>query len=327
MSRRAVLTGMASLPAVSCFPADERGAAPSTQYRWTRILDEAPYPKSYNYPVHVAPGGRFFALHPRGTWSSTDAVTWTKESLPAVPNNTAYMGVVQHRNASVALGRHQGNYQEFTIDKKVWRTTDYRRWEELDTPSLPGVIFYGCVSFGGFIWILGGFDGRQSVNHIWRSADGKSWDKMPDPPWSPRTQAKSVAFQDRLLVIGGGEIDGEPGSDIIRSEVWSTKDGRAWTKIADHVGQPDPTAYVPQVFDNQLWLVGANRSGAFKSEMIVSPNGQDWTPISAPWSARGGMATWTDGTRMLMTGGKSSHVENGETLFEYSNDVWEMRKV
>jgi hypothetical protein len=61
--------------------------------------------------------------------------------------------------------------------------------------------------------------------------------------------------------------------------------------------------------------------------MIVSPNGRDWTPISAPWSARGGMATWTDGTRMLMTGGKSSHVENGETLFEYSNDAWEMRKV
>lgn len=298
----------------------------SGAYRWTRILDAAPYPKSYNYPVHIAADGRFVALHPQGTWSSRDAVAWTREALPPIPNNTAYLAAVSHRGATVALGRHSGNYQGFAIEPRVWRTADYAAWAAADAPDLPPLIFYAAASFDSHIWMLGGHDGRAPVNQVWRSPDGIAWEAMPAPPWSPRARGNAAVFGDRLLLLGGGAIDGEPGSKIVTGEVWATRDGRAWEKLADHVGTPDPVGFVPQVYDGKLWLVGANRSGAFTSAMIVSADGSDWTPVSAPWSARGAMATWTDGRRLLMTGGKSSHVENGETVFEYSNDVWAMER-
>ncbi|WP_299419446.1 hypothetical protein [Sphingomonas bacterium] len=44
-------------------------------------------------------------------------------------------------------------------------------------------------------------------------------------------------------------------------------------------------------------------------------------------SPRGGVATWTDGRRLYLTGGKYSEERGGETRFIYSNDVWAMERV
>lgn len=326
IDRRQTLVLMAAAAIGACSGASARQDQPRNRYRWRRILDAAPYPKSYNYPVHVLHDGRFVALHPAGTWSSRDGIRWQREPLDRVPTNSAYLGVVQHGDASVALGRHTGNYLGFTVDRTIWRTRNYRAWEAVSAPALPGLIFYAAASFGGRIWMLGGHDGRGPVNQVWSSLDGVDWQAMPTPPWSPRARAVAVVFHGRLLLIGGGAIDGEPGSDTRASEVWATADGRGWEKLAGHVGTPDPVGFVPQVFDGRLWLVGANRSGAFASEMIVSDDGQKWLPVTAPWSARGAMATWTDGGGLFMTGGKSSRVIDGETVFEYSNDVWVMTR-
>lgn len=324
IDRRQALALLAGAAAGACSGAVAGKGEQRGRYRWRRILAAAPYPKSYNYPVHVLHDGRFMVLHPAGTWSSRDGVSWRREPLDRVPNNTAYLGLVQHGDASIALGRHRGSYLGFSVERTVWRTRDYRTWTALPAPGLPPLIFYGCASFAGRIWMLGGHDGRTPVNQIWSSPDGVEWQAMPRPPWSPRARGVAVVFKGRLLLIGGGAIDGEPGGDRPSSEVWATGDGVHWNKLTDHVGTPDPVGFVPQVFDDQLWLVGANRSGTFASEMVVSANGRDWTPVAAPWSARGAMATWTDGRRLLLTGGKSSRVVRGETIFEYSNDVWEM---
>ena len=48
--------------------------------------------------------------------------------------------------------------------------------------------------------------------------------------------------------------------------------------------------------------------------------------MRAPWSPRGGVATWTAGGRMFVTGGKFSRPVNGEPEFIYSNDVWAMQR-
>jgi hypothetical protein len=87
-----------------------------------------------------------------------------------------------------------------------------------------------------------------------------------------------------------------------------------------------PTGFTPQVFDGNFWLVGANRSGGFASAMLVSADGREWREVRAPWSPRGGVATWAAGGRMFVTGGKFSRQVNGEPQFVYSNDVWAMTR-
>lgn len=314
MGRRAALGGFALLPLAAC--GGKAGAGPAG---WERLVEHAPFPPSYNYPVHAVPDGRFVALHPEGTWSSRDGRTWAREALPPSGSNTAYMPLVQHEGAAWALGKHRGDYLGFTVDPVVRRTRDYRAWEALGrSATMPRLIFAAATSFGGAIWLLGGYDGKAYSNAAWRSRDGLAWERVTaHAAWSPRSGAKAVAFAGRLWLLGGGEIDGPLGNDA-----WSSPDGVRWTRESAAIADPAPTGYTPQVFDGRLWLVGANRAGGFSSEMLVAGDGRAWRAVRAPWSPRGGVATWTDGRRLYLTGGKYSHVVDGEHRFVYSNDVW-----
>lgn len=316
LEARAWLAPLLALAACASAPAGEEAG-----YRWTRLAEAAPFPGSYGFPVHAAPDGRFVALHPKGSWSTRDGATWVKEPLPPSGTNHAYLPHVAHDGASWALGAVEGNYERFAIDPVIRRTRDYRTWETLGrSETLPRMIFAATISFKDAIWLFGGYDGKAATNSVWRSADGLAWERVTEhAPWSPRSRASAVVFRDRLWLIGGGTIDGP-----VRSEVWSSPDGAKWTREAERIAEPEPFGFAAQVFDGRLWLVGANRSGGFSSEMLVSDDGRAWRAVRAPWSPRGGVATWTDGRRMYLTGGKYSRDAGGEHIFIYSNDVWAM---
>jgi hypothetical protein len=183
-------------------------------------------------------------------------------------------------------------------------------------------VFYAAVSFRGAIWLLGGYNRqRQETAEVWQSTDGLTWRlALGDAPWSPRAASGAVVFRDRLYLIGGGRIDGPQANDV-----WSSADGMTWRRETDRI-TADGSAGSPIVFAGRLWMVGANRSGTFASAVLVSDDGRTWTPRSAPWSPRGGVAVWAHGDALFMTGGKYSTVRNGETVFEYYSDVWRMRR-
>lgn len=320
LTRRAALAAVPAFALVGCGGTPARSAAAGD--RWTRLVEAAPFPGSYGFPVHVAADGRFVALHPRGTWSSRDGVGWVRERLPDIGINHSYHPLVQHRGTTWSLAVVAGNYERFGFDPLVRRTGDYRTWATLGrSASLPRLVFPTVASFHDQLWLIGGFDGAAYSNAIWRSDDGLAWRKVAEAPWAPRMGARWLVFRDRLWLIGGGIIDGP-----INSDVWSSADGLAWTREADKLADPQPFGFTPQVFDNRIWLIGANRSGEFASEMLVSSTGRDWQPVRAPWSPRGLPATWTDGRRLYVTGGKYSTPDpaTGEQRFTYSNDVWAM---
>lgn len=302
---------------------DGRGARDaSADVAWERMTADAGYPPSYNFPVHVTPDGRFVALHSEGTWHSRDGSAWIRGPLPPSGLNSAYLKYVQHAGATWVLGTLRGNYEGFSVDPLIRRTSTYETWDTVGTaPTLPQTVFYAAVSFRGAIWLLGGYNRqRQETAEIWQSADGLTWRLVvANAPWSPRAGAGAVVFRDRLYLIGGGRIDGPQANDV-----WSSPDGITWRREADRI-TVDGSAGSPIVFADRLWMVGANRSGTFASAVLVSNDGRAWTPLSAPWSPRGGVAVWVAGDALFMTGGKYSTVRNGETVFEYHSDVWRMR--
>jgi hypothetical protein len=128
-----------------------------------------------------------------------------------------------------------------------------------------------------------------------------------------------------MYLVGGGVIDGmtnpNPASE---REIWSSTDGLAWTKVDTDL--QNRAGGFPVVFDDKLWLVGANRDGSFARSSLVSDDGARWREVAAPWSPRGGAAAWVFGGKLYMTGGKYSVTENGQIRFIYSNDVWVMDK-
>ncbi len=323
---RALGSLMILLTGVACGqPAILNGAretAGAQAYLWERLSEHAPYPDSYNYPVHVTTDGAYVALHPEGTWRSRDGANWTLSDLPPRVLNSAYMNYVFHDGATWALGYHRGNYERFEIDALILRTRDHSRWETVGRAvSFPPVVFSAAASFQGALWIFGGYDGTQHRASVWRSIDGIAWAEVVGvAPWSPRAGAKAIVFRDRLFLIGGGLIDG-----AIANDIWSSADGIDWRRETGSIAPEEPVGFTPIVFDDQLWLVGANRSGNFRNEMLVSGDGRNWRAVTAPWSPRGGVAAWTDGQFLFITGGKYSVERDGETTFLYSNDVWRMR--
>lgn len=317
MDRRAFLI---ALSAGAC----QRAVADAPDYRWTELTPAAAFPVGYNFPVYVAADGRFVTLHPEGTHESRDGATWAPSSLPFCGLNSAYLAYVEHDGAVHALGVHRGNYLDFRLDPVIQRTRDFRRWEQVGrSESLPKLFFYGAASFGGFMWIVGGHDGRSESAAIWRSRDGLGWERVVEAaPFGPRCRVTLAVFTGRLWLIGGGILDGET-----RGDVWSSADGLGWIKETEAISSPAPTGFTPAAFDGQLWLLGANRGGGFTSSSLVTRDGRAWRTAEAPWSPRGGIGAWVSGDALYITGGKYSRPgPTGELEFIYSNDVWRMSR-
>ncbi|MEK7722849.1 MAG: hypothetical protein AAB336_00725 [Acidobacteriota bacterium] len=300
--------------------------AKSEKYVWQNIAAKSDYAISYNYPVFIV-DGKMLALNDGG-WFSTNGKNWTKTELPKSRLNSAYQKFVQFKGAVYALGEMDGNYLNFKLLSKIVRTKDGKTWETVaEKSNLPQRVFYGAVVFKDKIWIIGGFDGEKYYNDIWNSADGVNWNRISEKSgWSERIISKIIVFKNRIWLIGGGVIDGEkeinPNS---ASEIWSSADGTIWKK--HQTNATNKIAGTPVVFDDKLWLIGANRNdGNFASAVLVSDDGENWQELSALWTPRGGVAVWVFDNKLFMTGGKYSYNENSEIKFVYSNDVWAMRK-
>jgi hypothetical protein len=319
VNRRTLLLAMA------CGACQGPRASDAGPYRWEELTPRAAFPPGYNFQVFVARDGRFVALHPEGTHESRDGATWIASALPFSGLNSAYLAYVEHKGAVFALGRHQGNYENFMLDPVIQRTSDFVVWEQAGrSDTLPPLFFYGAASFAGFIWIVGGHDGQTENAAIWRSADGPSWECVVEAaPFGPRCRVNVTVFDGRLWMLGGGVLDGE-----IRGDVWSSPDGLDWRKETDAISDPLATGFTPISFDGQLWLLGANRGGGFSSNSLVSRDGRAWEAVDAPWSPRGGIGAWVHDGSLYVTGGKYSRPGPGGDLeFIYSNDVWRMTPV
>lgn len=298
----------------------------SSDYVWSEVARSAAYRQSYNYPVFVV-NGEMRALN-NGGWISRDGKNWTKTDLADSGLLLPYQKYVLFKDAIYALGTMQGNYLKMKLSSKISRTRDFKTWETLAQKSnLPERVFYGAVVFKDKIWLAGGYDGKNYYNDVWTSTNGTNWRRvMPAVAWTPRIVSRLFVFKDRLWIIGGGVIDGEktnnPNSE---KEVWSSADGVNWTRV--EINAPGKLGGTPVVFDDKLWLVGANRNdGNFSNAVFVSGDGVNWQEQSAPWSPRGAVAAWVFDNKLFMTGGKYSYTENGQIKFVYSNDVWMMSK-
>lgn len=312
-----------------CLAADAAGCfSKKSEYVWSEVNAAAELPKGYGYPVFMLEDKTLLALH-EGGWISKDGASWTKTALPKSDLNPGYQKYIRFGNAVYRLGAVSGNYLDFTVSTRIQRTRDGQKWETVaEKSNLPSRIFYGAVVFKNKLWLAGGYDGKRYYNDVWNSADGVSWSRVAKKTeWSARTTAL-IVFKDRLWLIGGGVIDGDKKDNPnAGNEVWTSENGVSWTR-ADVQGI-DKLGGSPVVYDDKLWLVGANRNdGNFGNAVLVSADGANWRALSAPWTPRGAPALWVFRDKLFMTGGKFSYREpNGEIRFVYSNDVWAMSKL
>ena len=100
-------------------------------------------------------------------------------------------------------------------------------WERVtDAAAFPGRSNHQVVSYGGSLWVIGGWDG-QNRNDVWRSADGVNWVEVTgNAAFSARRYHQAVSYGGSLWVIGGGR----------RHDVWRSADGENWVEVDGNTG-------------------------------------------------------------------------------------------
>jgi hypothetical protein len=284
----------------------------SSSYKWTELTADAAFPKGYNFQF-MNIRDTIWALHAAGNWYSSDGKTWAKSILTNSINNAGFLDYVYFNNALYALGRFEGNIEKYKLTTEISRSTDMKNWTVSKESNLPKRFFYHPFVFQNKIWIIGGSDDKQQYADIWNSTDGINWIKQADNlPFGKRDGSQFVFLNNKIYMLN--------------NDVWSSADGITWKQETKEIAKGEEIfGYAAVVFDNKIWLLGCNRNGSFKSEVLVSDNGKTWSAQNAPWSPRGGIAACVYKGKIFMTGGKYGGTTD-KPDFIYSNDVWSLEK-
>ena len=283
---------------------------------WIQLTPQAAFNKSYNFQL-ITLRDTVWAFHPDGNYFSSDGKEWTMGKLSNIINNLAFLDYIAFKGAIYGLGHFEGNIERFAQTSTIYKTTNMRDWEVLAGESnLPKRFFYHPFVFNDRIWIIGGSDGKTDFADIWSSPDAVHWTRHADNlPFGKRMYSQVVNFKGKLY--------------LLNSDVWSSTDGINW-KLETAAIDPKENVfgYSPVVFDDKIWLIGCNRDGKFKSEVMISEDGKTWKAERAPWTPRGGMTATVFKGMIIATGGKYGGLkeDNHTTEFVYSNDVWAWEK-
>lgn len=198
-------------------------------------------------------------------------------------------------------------------NNEVWSSADGARWtlvkpntfldDRFDSNSdWEGRHTAGYVVYRGKMWIVGG-DANQGhyQNDVWNSEDGKNWNhvnKGRDVPWGPRVLHYTLAFDDKIWVMGGQTIPQiAPEEEVFYRDVWHTTDGVHWVRV-----QPDEPYWSARgmiggnvVFKGRMWILGGGTYDTpqtpfrqYYGDIWSSADGVHWTleNEAPPWKPR-----------------------------------------
>jgi hypothetical protein len=149
----------------------------------------------------------------KDAWSSTNGVSWTKET-----DNLAF-GARSQQQFLVFQNKL------FMLDNDVWTSEDGIHWKQL-TKKITDVTLFGytAIVFDEKIWLLGCNRNQQFTSEVLVSSDGITWEKQ-DAPWSPRGGIAATVLNGKLYMTGGkygGFKKGTTETEFVYSnDVWA----------------------------------------------------------------------------------------------------------
>lgn len=205
----------------------------------------------------------------------------------------------------------------------------------------------GALSFAGRMWLLGGWNPSPAQrrffplicnNEVWSSENGAKWTLVKDntfkdaafdksADWEGRHTAGYAVYRDRMWIIGG-----DCNQLRYQNDVWTSVDGKTWTRVNKDVPWAERVLHYTVVHDDKIWVIGGQTMPAFaKSEekfyrdIWTTTDGVDWKKIEPQepcGSARGmigGSAVL--GGRIWVLGGGTYDTPQTPTR-KFHNDVW-----
>lgn len=205
-----------------------------------------------------------------------------------------------------------------TFFNDVWRSRDGAHWQKMTSDAAwTARAGLSAVTHRGWIYVMGGSVNDDSAiigpggppriyyNDVYRSRDGRHWQKMTEAaPWAPRAGAVVVSRGAYMYVLGGE--DGficnptTPRCPPYFNDVWKSKDGRHWQRVTADAGWSPRPGHQCEVLFGRFYCFGGfgisdDPSMPFKPanpvDIWASYNGAQWTQLSGsaapPWNAAG----------------------------------------
>jgi hypothetical protein len=195
----------------------------------------------------------------------------------------------------------------------------------------------GALVYNNAMWLIGGWnpatpDGfyNTTTNDVWKSTDGLKWTQVKSPSyvdatdpnpltWESRHCAGYVIYNDEMWIIGG-----DPNHNHYQNDIWKSKDGRSWTRVAADVPWRNRAIHHTLVHDGKIWVMGGQTfpnyiegNQIYYNDIWSSTDGINWIQYpNAPWPARGTtIGNVVFNNRMWIIGGATYEGK-------YYNDVW-----
>ena len=262
-------------------------------------------------------------------------LNWVRETAGAAWKARDSQGEVVYKNRLWIFGGWFNSFEAPPRD--VWNSGDGKSWNRV-TAAAPWLHsdLPMSVAFKKRIWMMGGWyngrlTGHSASNAVWSSTDGVTWKEVtPKAGWSPRLAAAIVEFRGRMWVLGGTEDYYFGGQSSLKNDVWSSADGRNWTRATANAGWAPRAYHQAVVHDGKIWVFGGGNYvpdyQAF-NDVWSSPDGVNWTQVTAaaPWSPRLWFSAVAYRGRMWVLGGWSRVPEQnwGDVWFSQDGGKWD----
>lgn len=196
-------------------------------------------------------------------------------------------------------------------------------WKHSDLPM--------SLTFQNRMWMMGGWfngrlDGHSASAEVWSSTNGSEWQQVTSAAgWSPRIAAAIVEFKGRMWVLGGTENYYFGDERSLKNDVWSTADGRTWTRHTAAAGWSPRAYHQAAVLGGRMYVFGGgNYVPKYEAlnDVWSSEDGEHWSRVTAaaPWAPRLWFPSVVYRDRMWVLGGWSNNPARNHGDVWYSRD-------
>ncbi len=225
----------------------------------------------------------------------------------------------------------------------VWRSYDGVHWTQLtDDAGWEGRAGLSSVVHNGEIYVMGGsFNDDSAViggppervyfNDVWKSRDGRTWERLTESaPWAPRAGAQVVTKDGYIYLLGGEDgftCDSGSRCPPYFNDVWRSRDGAAWELVTDSAAWSPRPGHEAVVANGQIVVFGGfglsdDPSDPFRpanpTDMWASHDGATWTQLEdSPWNATGPAEGKYDFAALVVRG---SLLRPGDTIMTFGGD-------
>ncbi len=244
----------------------------------------------------------------------TGRYKWVKvtENAPYKPRDGA--GALVYKGKMWLIGGWNPSvYPTMKCDNEVWNTTDGANWNLVKPNTFTSKAFdpesdwegrhtAGYVVYKDKMWIVGGdpLQGHYQYD-VWNTKDGKTWtyvNKGKPVPWGPRALHYTVAFKDKIWIMGGQTTPQfAPATERFHNDIWNTSDGVNWTKVKTEGPIWSPRGQIGGnvVFKDRIWILGGGtydtpttKKRNYHNDVWSSADGVHWKchTQTTPWHPR-----------------------------------------